>query len=157
MYSMSQTIYGRKGYNICGDRVGLIGTMGYDRSKTKIVSSLWDELPSHEMKCPQCGGHLIIIQIQPIEDSHNPYTSYETSIECISCSYHTHATSLSILGSIKSFDHQSITIVGWSPSGNRVTSIYEHILDYDLLRELESSEEIVEFLVVDGHVVQVIS
>jgi hypothetical protein len=131
--------------------------MGYDRSKTNIVSSLWDELPSHEMKCPQCGGHLIIVQMNPIEDANSPYTPYETVIECISCAFHAHATSLSILGSVESFDHQHISIVGWSPSGNRVRSSYEHILDYDLLSNLQSTEEIVEFLIVDHHVVQVIA
>ena len=136
--------------------VGLNGTMGYDRSKANIVTNLWDELPSHEMKCPQCGGHLIIVQMNPIEDAHNPYTPYETIIECISCSYYTHATSLSIIGSIESFDHQKITITGWSPSGNRVKSTYEHILDYEVLKKLQSTDEIVEFLIVDDHVVQVI-
>ena len=130
--------------------------MGYDRAKTKIVTSLWDELPPHELKCPQCGGHLIIVQMNPLEDAHNPYTPYETIVECISCSFHAHATSLSILGSIESFDHNKIIITGWSPSGNRVRSTFEHILDYGLLKKLQSSEEIVEFLIVDNHVVRVI-
>jgi hypothetical protein len=130
--------------------------MGYDKSKTKIVTSLWDELPTHELKCPQCNGHLVIVQMDPIEDSPSAYTTYETIVECISCSFHTHATSLSILGSVETFDHKQITITGWSPSGSRVQSIYEHILDYELLKRLKESEELVEFLIVDNHVVRVI-
>jgi len=44
----------------------------------------------------------------------------------------------------------------WSPSGSRVMSHYEHVLNYDFLKKLKESGELVEFLIVNEHAVQVV-
>jgi hypothetical protein len=57
---------------------------------------------------------------------------------------------------VKNFDLKYIEIASWSPSGSRVISRYEHILDYDLLKKLKNSSELKEFLIVNKQVIQVI-
>ena len=118
----------------------------------------WDKTGhGHDsLKCPDCGKKLVLVQVEPIYDAHNAYVPYDTVIECTSCPFSLTAESFSILGSVKSFDMSEIEIASWSPSGSRVLSKYEHILDYDLLKSLKESAELVEFLVVDRQVVQVI-
>jgi hypothetical protein len=97
-----------------------------------------------------------MIQIEPISDTENPYVPYKTVIECVSCSFKLTTESFTILGSVKDFDSHHIEIASWSPSGSRVLSKYEHILSYNLLKELKKSAELVEFLIVNKQVVQVI-
>ncbi len=132
--------------------------MGYKKSHMKILASVWDKTGhGHDsLKCPDCGKRLVLIQVEPIYDAQNAYVPYDTVIECTSCPFSLRAESFSILGSVKSFDMNEIEIASWSPSGSRVLSKYEHILDYDLLKSLKESAELVEFLVVDRQVVQVI-
>ena len=84
------------------------------------------------------------------------YTPYDTVIECTSCDFKIRAESFSILGSVKNFDLKNVEIASWSPSGSRVLSTYEHILDYDLLKKLKESAELKEFLIVNKQVIQVI-
>jgi len=129
---------------------------GYNRRDMEIVASIWDKTGEKSMKCPKCGGKMVLIQIEPITDAENAYVPYDTIIECNSCSFRIRAVSFSILGSVKDFDMRNIEIGSWSPSGSRVLSKYEHILDYDLLKILKDSGELVEFLVVNNQVVQVI-
>lgn len=129
--------------------------MGYNRKDMEVITGLWKK--NHEsMECPKCGGKMVLIQVEPIYDAHNAYVPYDTVIECTDCDFKIRAESFTILGSIKSFDSHMVEIGSWSPSGSRVISKYEHILDYDLLKDLKKSEELVEFLVVNDQVVQVI-
>jgi len=98
-----------------------------------VLKDIWDKTGG-SMICPQCKGTLTMVQIEPISDTENPYIPYKTVIECASCP----------------------EIASWSPSGSRVLSKYEHILNYNLLQELKKSGELVEFLIVNKQVVQVI-
>lgn len=148
----AKTIYVRSRYNImewcnCG--------MSFKNSM-KILKDIWDRSGEGSLVCPQCHGSLTMIQVEPVYDSNNPYTPYKTVIECSSCSFQLITESFAILGSVKSFDSHNIEIASWSPSGSRVVSVYEHILGYELLKELQNSAELVEFLVVNKQVVQVI-
>ena len=128
----------------------------YNRKDMEIVASIWGKENHDAMKCPKCGGKMVLIQVEPLPDAENAYVPYDTIIECNSCSFKVRAVSFSILGSVKDFDMRHVEIGSWSPSGSRVLSKYEHILDYDLLKKLKQSGELVEFLVVNNQVVQVI-
>ena len=130
--------------------------MGYSKTKNKILSGLWDDKRSREFVCPECSGHLIIVQLEAMDDYENPYTPYKTVVECTNCSFDTQAISYTILGSIQSYDLDHVTIAAWSPSGNRVIRTFEHLLDYDVLKECNSSKELVEFLIVDDYSVHII-
>ena len=130
--------------------------MGYNKTKNKILSGLWDDKKKQEFSCPQCGGHLIVVQLEPIEDMENPFTPYDTVVECTNCSFNAHSVSYTVLGSIQSYDIDHVTIAAWSPSGSRVIKTYEHLLDYAVLKECKKSKDLVEFLIVDDHIVQVI-
>lgn len=127
----------------------------YNKKDMEILARVWRR--NHEyMQCPECGSKMVLIQVEPINDSYNAYIAYDTIIECTNCDFQIRAESFTILGSIKSFDPHMIEIGSWSPSGSRVLSKYEHVLDYDLLKKLKKSGELVEFLVVNNQVVQVI-
>ena len=128
----------------------------YNKEQFDIVAGLWDKSGKHHMLCPKCGHKMVMIQVEPIHDAENAYIPYDTIIECTSCDYKIRAESFTILGSIKDFDLKYVEIGSWSPSGSRVLSRYEHILDYDLLKKLKDSGELAEFLVVNKQVVQVI-
>lgn len=130
--------------------------MEYNKKDMEILTNIWSKDGNKSLICPKCNGKLVLIQIEPIPDAQNAYIPYDTVIECTHCSFKIRAESFSILGSVKDFDLKSIEIGSWSPSGSRVISKYEHILDYDLLKELKKSGELVEFLVVNNQVVQVI-
>ena len=97
-----------------------------------------------------------MVQIEPIYDSDTAYTPYKTVIECNSCNFRLITESFTVLGSVKSFDAHHVEIASWSPSGSRDISQYEHVLNYDLLKNLHESGELVEFLIVNKQVVQVI-
>ena len=128
----------------------------YSKRDMEILADVWDQSSNKSLSCPQCGHKMIIVQVEPIPEAEDAYTPYDTIIECISCDFKIRAESFSILGCVKSFDMNEIEIASWSPSGSRVLSKYEHILDYELLKSLKESTELVEFLVVDRQVVQVI-
>lgn len=130
--------------------------MEYNKKDMEILTNIWSKDSNKSLICPKCNGKLVLIQIEPIPDAQNAYIPYDTVIECTHCSFKIRAESFSILGSVKDFDLKSIEIGSWSPSGSRVISKYEHILDYDLLKELKKSGELVEFLVVNNQVVQII-
>ncbi|MBN2066051.1 MAG: hypothetical protein JW771_04495 [Candidatus Thermoplasmatota archaeon] len=130
--------------------------MGYNKRSMEILADIWQRDASNSMKCPKCKGKLVLVQVEPINDAENAYVPYDTIIECTSCSFKIRAESFTILGSVKDFDMNQVEIGSWSPSGSRVLSKYEHIIDYDLLKSLKDSAELVEFLVVDDQVVQVI-
>ncbi len=129
---------------------------GYNKKNIEIVTNIWKKSHGDSLKCPECGGDMVLIQVEPMTDSAEDYTPYDTIIECNYCDFKIRTQSFTILGSVKSYDHDSIEIASWSPSGSRVVSNFEHILDYDLLKKLEETGELVEFLVVDDRVVQVI-
>jgi len=130
--------------------------MGYNKESMEILANIWHKNGDKSMKCPQCSGKLILVQVEPIQDAENAYIPYDTVIECASCSFSIRAESFTILGCIKDFDINHIEIGSWSPSGSRVMSKYEHVVDYELLKKLKKSGELAEFLVVDKQVVQVI-
>lgn len=129
---------------------------GYNKKNMEIVAGLWDRTGTNSMKCPKCSSKMILIQTEPINDSSNPYVPYDSIIECTKCGYSISAESFTILGSVKNFDLKNIEIASWSPSGSRVISNYEHVLDYDELKKLKESEELKEFLVVNNQVIQII-
>ena len=130
--------------------------IGYDKREIDILTGAWDETGEKSMVCPKCGKHMIIVQVEPVYDSENPYVPYDTIIECTSCSFKIRAESFTMLGGVKNFDMNHVEIGSWSPSGSRILSNYEHILDQDLLKELKESRKLVEFLVVNEHIVEVI-
>jgi len=129
--------------------------MGYDKGEIDILTGAWDASGEKPMKCPKCGKNMIIVQVEPVYDAENAYVPYDTIIECTSCSFKIRAESFTILGGVKNFDMDHVEIGSWSPSGSRVLSNYEHILDYNLLKELKESRKLVEFLIVNEHIVEV--
>ncbi len=129
---------------------------GYNKKNMEVVAGLWDRTGKNSMKCPKCGSKMIMIQVEPISDSYNPYIPYDSVIECTKCGYSINAESFTILGSVKNFDLKNIEIASWGPSGSRVISNYEHVLDYDELKKLKESGSLKEFLVVNKQVIQVV-
>jgi predicted RNA-binding Zn-ribbon protein involved in translation (DUF1610 family) len=129
---------------------------GYNKKNMNVVSKLWSRNSEESMACPKCGSKMIMIQLDPIQDYQNPYVAYDSIIECTKCDYKIRTESFTILGSVKSFDLKEVEIASWSPSGSRVISRYEHVLDYDLLKKFKDSEELKEFLVVNNQVIQII-
>lgn len=130
--------------------------MKYNKKNMEILANIWDRNGGKVLVCPQCKSKMIIVQVEPIQDIENAYTPYDTIIECTNCDFKIQAESFSILGCIKDFDLKYVEIASWSPSGSRVISRYEHILDYDLLKRLKESSELKEFLIVNKQVIQVI-
>lgn len=127
----------------------------YNKRDIEILAQIWDK-SGKTLLCPQCNYRMVIVQVEPIHDAENAYIPYDTIIECTSCNFKIRAESFSILGSIKDFDLKHVEIASWSPSGSRVISHYEHVLDYDLLKKLKESAELKEFLIVNKQVIQVI-
>ncbi len=125
------------------------------KNDVNIVSDLWSS-GERSMRCPQCKGALTMVLGEPIDDTDGMYTPYRTVIECTSCSFRTTAESFTILGGVRDFDSHWVEIASWSPSGSRVISKFDHILNYDLLKNLKKSGELVEFLILNDHAVQVI-
>ena len=130
--------------------------MKYNKKSMEFLAKIWDRNSSKVLVCPQCNSKMIVIQLEPIQDTENAYVPYDTIIECTNCDFKIRAESFSILGSVKDFDLKYIEIASWSPSGSRVISRYEHILNYDLLKILKESAELKEFLIVNKQVIQVI-
>ncbi|KYK31916.1 MAG: hypothetical protein AYK22_07605 [Thermoplasmatales archaeon SG8-52-3] len=130
--------------------------MKYNKNHMEFLSKIWDRKNNQVLICPLCKGKMIVVQLEPIQDVENAYVPYDTIIECTHCDFKISAESFSILGSVKDFDLKYIQIASWSPSGSRVISRYEHILDYDLLKKLKESTELKEFLIVNKQVIQVI-
>jgi transcription elongation factor Elf1 len=128
----------------------------YNKKDMEILAEIWDKNRDKTLLCPKCNHKMIIVQVEPIPDAENAYIPYDTIIECTNCDFKIRAESFSILGSVKNFDLKYIEIASWSPSGSRVISRYEHILDYDLLKKLKNSSELKEFLIVNKQVIQVI-
>jgi hypothetical protein len=130
------------------------GEMSY--KKTSVAEDIWRQSSQRSMICPQCKGFLTVVQVDPIYDTDNAYTPYRTIVECSSCSFRMVTESFTILGGIKDFDNEYVEIGSWGPSGSRVLSRFKHSISSNLLDELKKSQELVEFLVVNEHVVQVI-
>jgi DNA-directed RNA polymerase subunit RPC12/RpoP len=128
----------------------------YNKKNMDVIANLWDRTKENSMVCPKCNSKMVMIQLDPIQDYQNPYVAYDSIIECTKCDYKIRTESFTILGSVKSFDLKEIEIASWSPSGSRVISRYEHVLDYNLLKKLKDSGDLKEFLVVNNQVVQVI-
>jgi len=128
----------------------------YNKKDMEILADIWEKSDDKALICPQCGHKLVIVQVEPIPDAENAYIPYDTVIECTSCDFKIRAESFTILGSVKEFDLRHITIASWSPSGSRVLSNYEHILDYEALKKLKESAELKEFLIVNKQVIQII-
>jgi len=124
--------------------------------KTTIAEDIWGQSGQRSMVCPQCKGFLTVVQVEPIYEDDNAYTPYRTIVECASCSFRMVTESFTVLGSIKSYDDEYVEIGSWGPSGSRVASRFKHSISTNLLSELKKSQELVEFLVVNEHVVQVI-
>jgi hypothetical protein len=130
------------------------GEMSY--KKTSVAEDIWGQTTQRSMTCPQCKGFLYVVQVDPINDTDNAYTPYRTVVECSSCSFRMVTESFTILGGVKDFDNEYVEIGSWGPSGSRVLSRFKHSISSNLLNELKKSQELVEFLVVNEHVVQVI-
>jgi hypothetical protein len=130
--------------------------MKYNKKEMEFLAKIWDKKNNQILVCPQCKSKMIIVQLEPIQDAENAYVPYDTIIECTNCDFKIRAESFSILGSVKDFDLKQMQIASWSPSGSRVISSYEHILDYELLKKLKESGELKEFLIVNKQVIQVI-
>ena len=124
--------------------------------KTTVAEDIWEHTGKRNMTCPQCKGFLTVVQYEPIYDPENAYTPYRTVVECASCSFRMVTESFTILGGIKDFDNEYVEIGSWGPSGSRVLSRFKHSISAALLSELKKTQELVEFLVVNQHVVQVI-
>ena len=124
--------------------------------KTSVAEDIWGQTTQRSMICPQCKGFLYVVQVEPIYDTDNAYTPYRTVVECSSCSFRMVTESFTILGGVKDFDNEYVEIGSWGPSGSRVLSRFKHSISVNLLSELKKSQELVEFLVVNDHVVQVI-
>jgi hypothetical protein len=129
---------------------------GYKKSDMEVLAGIWDNSHEGSMICPQCHKNLIIVQVEPVNDYDDAYLPYDTIIECISCNFQVRAESFTILGSVKDFDSHNVEIGSWSPSGSRSLNRYEHMLDFNLLKELKDSGELVEFLIVNNIVIQVV-
>ena len=130
--------------------------MNYNKKDAKILAGIWGKTSDASMKCPHCNGKMILMQTEPLQEVENAYVAYDTIIECTFCSFKIRTKSFTLLGGVKNFDLHDVEISSWSPSGSRVLSEYEHMLDYDLLKKLKESGELIEFLVVNDHVVQAI-
>ena len=130
--------------------------MVYSKKDAEVLADIWGRRGGKSLVCPKCGGNLVLVQIEPIYDAEDAFTPYDTIIECNSCSFNIRAESYTILGSVKDFDEEHVEIGCWSQSGSRVLSTYEYVLDYDLLKQLKESGELVEFLIVNKRVIQVI-
>lgn len=129
---------------------------GYNKKDMEILAIIWGKNGEEQLLCPQCKHKMVIIQLEPIIDAENAYFPYDTVIECTNCDFKIKAESFTILGCLRDFNLKFVEIASWSPSGSRVISRYEHVLDYDLLKKLKESAELVEFLIVNDKVVQVI-
>lgn len=129
--------------------------MEYNKKDANIISEAWNE-SNQQMNCPKCGNDMSISQINPISGSDDDYISFDTIIECGFCSFKLRSESFKILGGVKDFDLKKISIGSWSNSGSRTSSNYEHVLDYNILKQLKESGELVEFLIVNNHVVEII-
>jgi hypothetical protein len=125
------------------------------KNNLNLLKDVWKK-KSGTMTCPQCSGPLTMIQLEPIYDTDEDYTPYKTVIECSDCSFKIITQSMTILGSVKSFNDSEVEIGSWAPSGSRIAATYEHSLDIDFLQKLKESGELVEFLIVNKQVVQVI-
>jgi len=130
--------------------------MVYNKKNMDVIANLWDRTGENSMVCPKCGSKMIMIQLDPVQDYQNPYVAYNSIIECTKCEFEIKTESFTILGSVKSFDLKQIEIASWSPSGSRVISCYEHILDYKILKKLKESGDLIEFLIVNKQVIQII-
>ena len=129
--------------------------MEYSKRDANILSDAWKESNEY-MSCPKCGKDMIISKIDPINSSDENYISFDTIIECSSCSFKLRSESFKVLGGVKDFDLKKISIGSWSDSGSRASLDYEHVLDYNMLKQLKESGELVEFLIVNNHVVEII-
>ena len=124
--------------------------------KTSVAEDIWAQTSQRSMTCPRCQGFLTVVLVQPIYDPDNAYTPYRTVVECSSCSFRMVTESFTIFGGIKDFDKEYVEIGSWGPSGSRVLSRFKHSISTTLLTELKKTQELVEFLVVNDHVIQVI-
>jgi hypothetical protein len=129
--------------------------MEYNKRDANILSDAWNE-SNQSLTCPKCGKDMNISEINPKSGLDDDYISFDTIIECNSCSFKLRTESLKILGGVKDFDLKKISIGSWTNSGSRISSDYEHVLDYNMLKQLKESGDLVEFLIVNNHVVDII-
>ena len=127
-----------------------------EQDEIDVLKDIWNRDNKGLMICPKCSGSLTIVQLQPVTKPGATSVLYQTVVECDSCPFNIKVESCTIFGAVKSFDDQMVEIGSWSSTGSRTTSTYQHSLDPKLLRELQSSGELVEFLIVDDRVVVVI-
>jgi len=127
-----------------------------DKKDMDVLAEIWEADENKPLICPNCGHNMIVVQLDPIQDDEEAYVPYDTIIECSYCDHKIRAESFSILGGVRSYDSKKVEIASWSPSGSRVVSRYEHMLDLDLLEKLKKSGELKEFLVVNKRAIQVI-
>ena len=129
--------------------------MTYNKRDAEIIAKVWDKNCEKSMKCPHCGKCMSIEKIEPINDFDNAYVPFDTTIECEKCNFKIRAESFTFLGGVKNYDLKKVEIGSWSPSGRRVVSNYEHLMNYDILKELRDSGKLVEFLVINKQIVNI--
>ena len=136
-------------------KIGGHNIMAYNKRDADILTEAWDET-TRSLTCPKCGSEMNISEINPRSGLDDDFMSFDTMIDCNNCAFKLRTESLKILGGVKDFDLKKISIGSWSNSGSRVSSDFEHVLDYDRLKKLKESGDLVEFLVVNKHVIDVI-
>ena len=129
--------------------------MQYNKRDAEIIAKVWDKNCEKPMKCPHCGKCMSIEKIEPVNDFDNAYVPFDTTIECEKCNFKIRAESFTFLGGVKNYDLKKVEIGSWSPSGSRVVSNYEHLMNYDILKELRDSGKLVEFLVINKQIVNI--
>lgn len=126
-----------------------------ERKDIDVLKDIWRSDNKRLMLCPICDGSLNVNAVARTSQG-TLKVSYDTFIECENCSFNLKVNSFKILGTIKRFDEKAIDISSWSPIGDREITSFGNSLDEDTLKEVFSSEELAEFLVVDGRVVAVL-
>ncbi|HDO19279.1 MAG TPA: hypothetical protein ENG74_00975 [Thermoplasmatales archaeon] len=121
-----------------------------------ILKSIWKKDAENFMTCPKCGSSLTIVQLGPRVKPGVDRILYETVVECSRCSFNIKTSSFTVYGAVKDFDDETIEIASWSSTGSREVYTFNHHLDKNLLKELKSSGELVEFLIVNGYAIVVI-
>ncbi len=120
-----------------------------------VLKNIWKKTPG-TLICPQCHGSLTVIQLEQLYDPHADFPTYKTIIECSKCSFKLNTQSSILLGSVKNFTDHDVEIGYWSSSGSRVSTIFEHALGENLLQNLKKTGDLVEFLIVNNHVIHII-
>ena len=126
-----------------------------EKKEIDVLKDLWRSDNKRLLTCPMCGGSLKV-NMHPRTLHGSFRVSYDTFIECENCTFSVEANAFKVFGAVKSFDEKTIDISSWSALGDREINSFGNGLDEEILREISSSGELTEFLVVNGQVVAII-